>query len=197
MSLSPPNVSSQKGPQVPRLGKIRLGPTLAGGLYLLLVGSAALALWVKGFPGGAPSFLERAAPWVFLVFLVVFALYRLVLVRAGRYPASKAFFQIGAGALFFTLLLPGAKSRYEAPPEGGMLEVLIEDANPHVRALAAEVARYRSDPGRYGRLLVRALEDPSAEVREQAHRSLVQLAGEDLGGPEDPGAVEAWRERYP
>ena len=34
-------------------------------------------------------------------------------------------------------------------------------------------------------------------VRAQAHASLVRLTGEDLGSPDAPGAVEAWRRRYP
>jgi len=34
-------------------------------------------------------------------------------------------------------------------------------------------------------------------VRGQAHASLVKLTGVDLGAPETPGAVEAWRQRYP
>ena len=195
MTVNPSNVSSQKRPQVPRFWGLRLGPSLAGVLYLLLAGSAVLALWVKRFPGEVPGLLEKVAPWVFLLFVVVFAIYRLVLVRARRYPTSKAFFQIGAAALFFTLLLPQARTAYRAPPEEGLELLLLEDANPHVRALAAEVARHRSDRTRYAPLLVRALEDPDPEVRAQAHRSLVEMTGEDLGAP--PGAIEAWRRRYP
>jgi len=77
-------------------------------------------------------------PWVSPPSCVAFAAYRLGTVRARRYPASKAFFQVGAGVLFFTLLLPHAKTLYEASPGGG-LEILLEDSNPHVRAIAAEM----------------------------------------------------------
>jgi hypothetical protein len=102
----------------PKFGGIRLGPAVAGALYLLLVGSAALALWVRGMPGAAPKHLEQAAPWVFLVFMLCFAVYRLALVQAKKYPAFKAFFQVGVGVLFFMLLLPGPRGRFQKTPDG-------------------------------------------------------------------------------
>ncbi len=167
---------------------------LAALLYLLLLASAALALWARRFPEALPQQLELMAPALFLVFVVVFALYRLKLVRARRYPAFKAFFQIGAAALFFTLLLPRAKNRYEGSVEG--VEALLADSDARVRTLAAEVAGYRPDGARYGPLLVRALRDRDERVRDQAHRSLVRLNGSDLGGPNDEKAMSAWSERF-
>ncbi len=183
-----------QGEQPPRFGGIPAGPALAGLLYILLVGSAALALWVREFPGAVPIALARAAPWVFLAFILVFALYRFALVRAGKYPAAKAFFQVGAAMIFFMLLLPGSRVRYGGPQDP--LAELMVDANPHVRALAAEVARYRPDGNKYGADLVKALRDPAPQVREEAHRSLVRITGQDLGGPEDPKALKAWGERF-
>ncbi|MBX5482171.1 MAG: hypothetical protein IRZ16_10100 [Myxococcaceae bacterium] len=181
--------------QPPRLGGIQAGPALAGVLYALLVGSAALALWARESPLALPARVAKAAPWVFLAFIVCFAAYRLALVRAGKYSAFKAFFQIGAACLFFVLLLP-AKSYRTAPPEDPLAELMM-DSNPHVRALAAEVARSRPDGHKYGSLLVRAMKDPDPEVREQAHRSLVVLTGTDLGAPDTEGAIQKWGERYP
>jgi hypothetical protein len=140
------------------------------------------------------SGLQAAAPWVFLLFALAFALYRLVLVRARRYPAFKAFFQIGVAVLFFTLLLPQAQQRDVAR---GELETLLRHSDPKVRALAAEVARHRPDGRRYGAVLAQALEDPDPEVRHQAHLSLVELTGQDLGAPDTPNALKAWRDRYP
>ncbi|MBI3184725.1 MAG: HEAT repeat domain-containing protein [Myxococcales bacterium] len=172
-----------------------MGPALAGALYVLLVSSAALALWVRRFPGAAPRQVEVAAPWLFLAFLLGFSIYRLALVRAKKYPVGKAFFQVGAGVLFFMLLLPGTRGRYAAPPDP--LSGLFHDPNPDVRSLAAEVVRCRGGGEKYAPLLVRALEDPDPVVRQEAHRSLVGLSGEDLGGPDDERAVEAWRRRYP
>ena len=182
-----------QGKDVPALGGIRFGPAIAGALYLLLVGSAALALWTRQFPGELPRTLELAAPWVFLLFVACFALYRLSLVRAKKYPAFKALFQIGAALLFFTLLLPAARKGFDPPADP--LEALMQDPSPRVRALAAEVARYRPDGVRYRRELVQSLRDPDINVRAEAHRSLVQLSGVDLGPSEDPAAVKAWREK--
>lgn len=177
------------------MGGIRAGPALAGVLYVLLVGSAALALWVREFPGFLPASLERAAPYVFAAFVACFAVYRLALVRARKYSAFKAFFQIGAAALFFMLLLPGAKRSYQA--EGDALTELMGDPNPQVRALAVEVARHRPEPAKYGSLLVKALKDPDHQVRAEAHRTLVEITGTDLGAPSDEAALEAWGARYP
>ena len=180
--------------QPPRWGGIRAGPALAALLYVLLVGSAALALWVRESPGTFPRGLGTAAPFVFLAFVAVFAAYRLAVVRAGKYPAFKAFFQIGAATLFFMLLLPSSRGPFR--PHGDDVAELLRDPNPRVRALAAEVARHRPDAQKYGSLLTQALKDPDRRVREEAHRSLVQIAGEDLGGAEDGRAVEAWGDRF-
>ncbi len=125
----------------------------------------------------------------------IFSGYRMVLVKDRKYPAGKAFFQIGAAALFFMLLLPWAKGRYQAPADA--VELLFTDSSPTVRALAAEVARYRPDGRKYGHRLATALSDPIPAVREEAHRSLVTLSATDLGPPDDPSAVKAWREKYP
>ncbi|MGA9520802.1 MAG: HEAT repeat domain-containing protein [Myxococcaceae bacterium] len=180
--------------QPPRLGGIPAGPALAGLLYVLLVGSAVLALWVREFPGAVPVALAKAAPWVFLAFILVFALYRFGLVREGKYPASKAFFQVGSALIFFMLLLPGSRVRYGEHRDP--LTDLMLDANPRVRALAAEVAGYRPDGEKYGAELVKALRDPDPKVREEAHASLVRLTGQDLGRPDDPQALKAWGERF-
>jgi hypothetical protein len=184
-----------QGEQPPRFGGIPAGPALAGLLYVLLVGSAALALWVREFPGAVPLGMARAAPWVFLLFVICFALYRFALARAGKYPAAKAFFQVGTAALFFMLLFPGSRGRFGQESRDPVAELMV-DGTPHVRALAAEVAGYRQDGMKYRTLLVRALQDPDPVVRREAHASLVRLTGMDLGGPESEGAVKAWRERF-
>lgn len=178
----------------PHVGALKLGPTFSGLLYLLLVGSAALALWARQAPGALPERLSVAAPWVFLAFAGFFTLYRLALVKAGKYPAGKAFFQIGTAVLFFMLLLPNSRVPTDAPADP--VATLLEHPNAEVRALAAEVARHRPDGEKYGAQLAEALADPDPRVRREAHRSLVQLTGVDLGGPETPGAARAWRERF-
>jgi hypothetical protein len=191
------NINSKNSAQLddtPHVGSLRWGPAVTGALYLLLVGSAALALWVNQFPGVAPQRVEVAAPWVFLAFAVFFAIYRMVMVQAKKYPAGKAFFQIGSTGLFFVLLLPRTVPA-ELPSDP--VEQLLGHRDAEVRALAAEVARSRPEGARYGPGLVKALEDPNPRVREEAHRSLVQLGGSDLGAPGDPEAVRRWKEKYP
>lgn len=178
----------------PEVAGIRLGLVFAGVLYVLLASAAALALWARNFPGVLPPELAMAAPVAFFVFSVGFAVYRLRLVRAKKYSAFKALFQIGAAFLFLMLLLPQPKPAYDAADYE--LGALLEDPDWRVRALSAEVVRYRSGGAKYGSLLVRALSDPDARVREEAHRSLVSLNGRDLGAPEDARAIQAWGERF-
>lgn len=186
-----------QGDTPPQFGGVRLGKTLTGALYFLLVGSAGLALFARRYPGGLPSGLDRVASILFLVFLAVFAFYRIGLMRARKYPVVKGFFQIGAGLLFFMLLLPHAElhERSREAPQG--LEAALRDRNDKVRELAAELARYRPGGERYAHQLVMALQDPDPRVRDEAHRSLVVLSGVDLGAPSSPDAVKAWRERFP
>ena len=152
--------------------------------------SAGVGLWTQSNPGAAPTWIERGAPWLFLVFVVGFAAYRFALVAAGRYSAFKAFFQIFLAALFFMMLLPGSPLAAKAP--SAPLTMLLVDPDPRLRGLAAEVAGYRHDreaaPG-----LLRLLTDPDPSVREQAHAALVRLNdGSDLGE-----AAAAWQERFP
>jgi hypothetical protein len=165
-------------------------------LYLLLVLAAAVALWARREPGRLPSWLESAAPWLFLVFTAAFATYRFRLVRARKYPASKAFFQVGAAMLFFMLLMPGRENLYQQPA-GDEVQTYLQDSDPRLRAMAAELAGYRGDAVRYGPSLARALNDPDAHVRETVHHALVKLHGSDLGSPGAPEAVKAWNEAFP
>jgi hypothetical protein len=183
--------------QPPKVAGIRAGPALTAVLYLLLAGSAALALWARGNPGQEAAIFQLA-PWAFLAFVAAFAVYRFALVRAGRYPAFKAFFQVVAGIIFFTLLLPQSWPAQKPPPPGveEPLGSLLSDPNVRVRRLAAEVARQRALSRDDARALVGALTDPDADVRLQAHKSLVDITSEDLGSPESADAVRAWKDRY-
>jgi hypothetical protein len=200
MSRRDSQYSGQADPQgdtPPQFGGVRLGKTLTGALYFLLVVSAGLALFARRYPGGLPSGIDRVAPILFLVFLAAFAFYRVGLMRARKYPVVKGFFQIGAGLLFFMLLLPHAELHDRAVSAPLGLAAALSDRNARVRELAAELARYRPGGARYAHQLATALEDPDPRVREQAHASLVSLTGVDLGAPSNPDAVKAWRDRYP
>jgi len=192
-NLSSPPVTQA---EPPRLAGLRFGPGLGVVLYLLLAASAALAFFGREFPGRLPVDIERLTPFVFGVFVAAFAAYRFALVRLHKYPGFKAFSQVGLAVGVFLLLLPSARSSYGPLPRPSLAADFM-DLNPRVRALAAEVARYRPDAARYAPALVTALEDEDAEVRLQAHRSLVQIAGVDLGAPDATGALRRWRDRFP
>lgn len=182
----------------PSVAGVRVRPALAMVLYVLLAVSFAAAIWSQAPERDAPEAVRRLSPIVFLVFAVGFAAYRAALVVARKYSAGKAFFQIGAAALFcVALFMP----RAPGPGDGAGasdLAPLLSHAQPAVRALAAEVARTRPDAARWAPALVRALEDPDAAVRAEAHRSLVALnQGVDLGPADDAGARAAWEGRFP
>jgi len=188
--------TGQQASEPPALGGVRFGPTLAAALYVLLVGAAVLALWVRRAPGRLPAALADLSHWLFLAFAIIFAAYRFRLVLARKYPAGKAFFQVGAAALFFMFLLPQNQRPYTDQSQDDVVRFL-ESSDPRLRAMAAELAGYRSNPGRYASELVDLLTDPEPSVRSQAHSSLVRLRGEDLGSPSNPEAVKAWRSAYP
>ena len=196
--MQPSTVSSHEASQgeAPQVAGIRLGPGPGLVLYTLLLGAAGLAFFGKEFPGRLPLQVQRVTPFVFGTFVALFAAYRFVLVRSRKYPSFKAFYQVGLAVVVFLLLLPSARASYGSLPGPG-LAADLSDSNARVRALAAEVVRHRPDAARYASSLVTALEDEDPEVRVQAHRSLVQVAGVDLGSPEVPGAIQRWRERFP
>lgn len=169
----------------PSVVGVRVRPSWSIALYALLVMSAALALYAQRSPANLDPSLSRAAPWLFLVFAAGFTVYRVALVVARRYSPFKAFFQIFLAALFFLLLL---FPRVEAPAEA----TLLGHRDDRVRALAAEVAGWRQDATQ-AHALVKLLADPSAEVRDAAHASLVKLnGGTDLGA-----SSESWEKRFP
>jgi hypothetical protein len=179
------------------VGGVRVRPPATLVLYGLLVVSGGLALWAQRNPADVPGPVARAAPWVFLVFALGFAVYRFALVTSRHYSAFKAFFQIAvAFAVFFLLLMnPSgpAGPRPEARASVSDLPALMADPDPRVRMLAAELARYRTSGPEVARALVKCLGDSDEAVRGVAHQTLVQFnSGQDLGT--DP---KAWAERFP
>jgi hypothetical protein len=189
-----------EGVRDPRRLRVRVGLAfiriLRPALYVLLVASALLTLWAGGDIGGRelPPRAAAAAPVLFAMFLVVFAVYRLALVRAKKYPAAMGLFQIGLGALVWVLLLPGTRQRI-GRERGDEVQVLMRSSDARVRALAAEVAGYRGDAARYASDLVERLDDGDPAVRRAAHASLVRLVGTDVTpGEEGPAAQQKWRQ---
>jgi hypothetical protein len=175
-------------------------------LFALLIASAALTLF--GLPelqravaaGRWPPLALAAGPALLAMFAVGYAAYRIVLVRAGRYPAGKALVRIAIMAAVVGVVAGIVR----APPDGHVpgqgavdLSGPLLSSDPEVRALAAEVVRHRPRDQALAAAprLVDLLEDRSPEVRRQARLSLVALAGRDVGG-EGPGAVGRWREHW-
>jgi hypothetical protein len=196
MNAQPLTTRSSEEPSVAGL---RVRPFWPVVLYLLLAGSALLALWAQR-SGAAPDEVTVIAPWVFLAFAVGFSIYRLSLVAVRRYSAFKALSQILVAALFFMLLLlPRVGSQAVAPVDPA---AALADRDPRVRALAAEVLGWRQATSA-GSALVRLLSDDHPTVRTAAHQALVRLnGGVDLGGasetlPIDDQAVGRWKARFP
>lgn len=179
-------VPTEPSPEEPSVAGVRVRPAWSIGLYVLLVSAAALALYAQRSPKVDPS-IAAVAPWVFLSFVLGFAVYRVALVAARRYSPFKAFVQIFVAAIFFALLLaPKAKVK------GGGPEAFLRDRDPRVRAMAAEVLGWRGVTEQ-GRALAPLLDDADPEVRAAAHAALVKLnGGVDLG---DTRA--AWEARFP
>ncbi|HEX4385262.1 MAG TPA: HEAT repeat domain-containing protein [Myxococcales bacterium] len=182
--------------------RLRVRPGLAfvavlrPALYVLLVASAFLTFWAGGDIAGftLPDWVRGAAPAVFLLFVAVFAVYRFALVRARKYPAMTALFQVGLSALIWVLLLPSTRQKIVPRHIIDDVPALFSSADPRVRALAAEVAGYRPDGVKYVEGLIERLNDADARVRERARSSLQRLAGLDAApGEEGKPAVEKWR----
>jgi hypothetical protein len=186
------------GVRDPRKLHVRVGlafvRTLRPALYALLVASALMTFFAgSGIGSELPHWAARAAPVLFAIFLVVFAVYRLALVRAKKYPAATGLFQIGLGALVWVLLLPAIRESIGRPPADDV-QALMHSSDARVRALAAEVAGDRGQPRKYAPSLVERLDDPDPKVSRAAHDALVKLAGMDAApGEEGFVAQEKWR----
>lgn len=175
-------------------------------LFALLIASAALTLFA--FPelqravaaGRWPPATLAVGPALLALFVVGYAGYRIVLVRAGRYPAGKALVRIAlmAAVVGVVVGLVRVPQDGRAPGQGQVeLERPLLSSDPEVRALAAEVARHRprAQALRVVPRLVALLEDRSPEVRRQARLSLVALAGRDVGG-DGADAPARWRDYW-
>jgi len=175
------------------VGGVKVRPGLTLVLYALLAVSFGAALWAQRNPAEVPPLVARGAPWVFLVFAVGFAAYRFALVASRHYSAFKAFFQIAVTVAVFLLLLFQPAAPAVRPSGTRDLPSLFQDPDPQVRALAAELARYRGAGPEVAKALVPLLDDPDPAVKAVAHDTLVQFnSGQDLGM--DP---KAWGERFP
>jgi hypothetical protein len=171
--------------------------TLRPALYLLLAASALLSFGAgsERYQSLLPSWVPNLAPLFFGVFLAIFVVYRLALVRARRYPAFVALFQIGLGVLTLVLLLPGTRRELAPQAPADDVAALLGSGDARVRALAAEVAGTRAGGQRWARLLVERLSDANPNVRSAARAALAKLAGSDpAAGLSDEATAARWRE---
>jgi hypothetical protein len=170
-------------------------------VFALLLAAAALTL--AGLPalqravaeGRWPPATLALPPAVVALFVAGFSVYRFLTVRAGRYPAGKAFVQVGTMlavlAIVFGVALDRGRREGDGPAD---LARLLRSGDPEVRAVAAEVLRHRprAEALAQAARLAALVEDPAPEVRRQAHATLAALAGADVGGT-GKGAAGRWR----
>jgi len=182
-------------PAIIRRGRLFLYVLLLAAVLVTLFGAPAVEQAVR--EGRAPRFLLVAPPLLLATFIVLFALYRFALVRAGRYNAGKAFVQVGLMVLVLSLAVPGSLERWRAAGTVRSVDLgrYMSSPDAEARAMAAELARHRDRTAalRYVPRLLDLLDDPSPEVRRQARTSLTELAGADEGG-DGPDAPRRWRD---
>jgi len=175
-------------------------PYLRWGLFTILLVACAAAL--IGLPradaGGWSTWLRLVPVLLLVLFIGGYATYRFALVRAGHYPAGKALVRV-AVLVLLTVAITGIALDRPAPrsPVTGLgLAAPLGGADPVARALACELVRHRPRAEALGHVprLVALLDDPSPQVRSEAHASLVALAGLDVGA--GPGAADRWRAHW-
>ena len=201
MGTVPSPAPEQLAPQGRRKLRVTVGlafvQTLRPALYVLLAASALLSFGAgsERFQSLLPAWVPNLAPLFFGVFLAIFVVYRLALVRARRYPAFVALFQIGLGVLTLVLLLPGTRKDLSQQAPADDVAALLGSGDARVRALAAEVAGARPGGQRWSRLLLERLGHGDPRVRAAARAALTRLAGSDPAvGLSDEAAAARWRE---
>jgi hypothetical protein len=171
---------------------------LRWGLYAVLLAAAAGVLLVlPSVEQAGPASRATAAVAVALLvaFVVGYAAYRFLLVRAGRYPAGKAFVQVALVLAVVVVVVGLSLERRRAAPQAQPVDLArpLRSGDADARAMAAELARHRDPDAALALVprLIELLDDPSPEVRRQAHASLVAIAGRDVGGS-GAGAAGRW-----
>lgn len=194
----PTGTRGARGGRTP--GSVRALRWIVVGLLLLsailtLVGLPELQREVAS--GRVPRAALAVPPAFLALFIAGYAVYRLLLVRAGRYPAGKALVQIGLMVLVLGVIAGISLERGQAGAAARPVDLgrALASSDADARAMAAELLRYRPREAALTHVarLVDLLADPAPEVRRQARASLAQLAGEDVGGGEGREAAARWR----
>ena len=154
-------------------------------VYIMLVVSAGATfwfgerLWQAARTGSLPTWAALLPVCAFTLFVVVYSIDRLLLVKRRNYPTGRAFFQIVFALLFIGLLWPGQASRFqEARKVTGEPDTairLLKHRDPAVRAVACELLGLRADVGAVENIAAVAESDRSMEVRRACTAALERL----------------------
>ncbi len=157
-------------------------------IYVLLVVSAGTLffggerLWAAAGAGALPGWVPLLPAIAFTLFVVIYTLDRLLLIKRRRYPMGRAFFQIALAVIFLSLLLPPEVSRLQdrrrQPPADATLRLLRHN-EPEVRSAACELLAWRGELGALDELGRLADTDPQPAVRQacaEARRRLEAIA---------------------
>jgi hypothetical protein len=162
-------------------------------LYVLLVLSAAAALFLEPALAGAVARGAISPVWMFTaigvygVFYVAYVVDRLLLVKFRRYPAGKAFFQITFGLVLALVLLPSTIRDYSARPAG--IERLLAHPDAEVRLVAVEALYMRGATKENAAQALERRKDRDPRVREAATRVLARWSGRR---EDDTTGIDAW-----
>jgi hypothetical protein len=166
-------------------------------LYFLTALSAAAVLFVEPSLAGAVRRGALGIAWLFLplavysMFLLAYAIDRVLLVRRRRYPVGRALFQVAFGVMFALMLLPRTIQEYRAvrhnQPTGTAR--LLAHRDPAVRGAAALALGFKGQAAERARMLVPLLDDPSPEVRQAAGDVLATWSGRS---PDDVAGIRQW-----
>jgi hypothetical protein len=162
-------------------------------LYVLLVLSAAAALFLEPALAGAVARGAISPVWMFtaigvyVVFYIAYVVDRLLLVKFRRYPAGRAFFQITFGLVLALVLLPSTIRDYAARPSG--IERLLAHPDTEIRLVATEALLLRGPSKENVTHALERRKDRDPRVREAATRVLARWSGRDEA---DATGIDAW-----
>ncbi|MEE2959426.1 MAG: hypothetical protein VYA34_01695 [Myxococcota bacterium] len=153
-------------------------------LYAMLVLSAGSSFFLSDVVWEAVSTWDLSvtkailAPIAFVVFVFMYAIDRLVLVKMGRFPLIRALAQIGFAAVFLTALIQQEYSRYQEAREKQAVPSatihLLKHREASVRGAACELLGYR-DYSNLRLLKQLAKTDVSAQVRKRCEEASIRL----------------------
>jgi hypothetical protein len=152
-------------------------------MLLLSAGAAVLfgdRLWLAWRSGVLPIWAPLLAPAAFTAFVVVYTVDRALMVRRGKYPLSRALFQVASALVFLTLLLPQQASELRQAKHAEAIVQqpalwLLAHSDAHVREATCEVLIGRMAGDVIERVATLAHNDPELKVRTNCELALERL----------------------